>query len=188
MSMAGLSDLCDQLEKAKLNGAVSHLAIVAHGDSPGTVELDHVMTAATTPHFGTDLIRLTRYLTMNAWVTFYSCIAGKDELGTRLLIELSRQWPGRTIVGFEMFGLIGPAGGLNTPGTMTAVETPLLQLAMKPGAQHGNLNPWCPFAKRARDGRIVHLPMLEQNGRTNKRCANPSCPGHTSPAHSCNGW
>src|SRR4051812_34643945 len=131
VSMVGLSDLCDQLEKAKLTGAVSHLAIVAHGDSPGTVELDRVLTAATIPYLAAGLARLKTYLTTNAWLTFYSCGAGKAGLGTRLLVELPSQLPGRTIVGFKLFGLIGPPGSLNTPGAMTAVDTSLLQLAMR---------------------------------------------------------
>ena len=188
MSMTGFPDLADQMEKARLEGGVSHLAIVAHGNSPGLVELDHPMTAASMPHFASSLARLKTFLTADAWMTFYSCIAGKDEPGTRLLIELSRHLPGRTIVGFELFGFIGPPGALNTPGAMTAVETPIAQLAMNPRAQHGNLNPWCPFAKRARNSKIVHYPILEQNGRLGKRCANPGCPGHESPAHSCSGW
>ena len=188
MSMSGLSGLSDQMEKAKLAGAVSHLAVVAHGDAPGLVELDHPMTAGSMPHFAADLAKLKTHLTPDAWVTFYSCIAGKDEPGSRLLIELSRQLAGRTIVGFELFGFIGPPGALNTPGTMTAVETPIAQLAMNPKAQHGNLNPWCPFAKRARNAAIVHYPILEQNGRRGMRCANPGCPGHASPSHSCPGW
>jgi len=188
MQMSGLSDLADQLERAGLRGSVSHLAIVAHGDEPGLVQLNHSLTAGSISYFAADLAKLKTYLAMDAWVTFYSCIAGKEDRGTRLLIELSRQLPGRTIVGFELFGLIGPPGALNTPGTMTAIETSIAQLAVNPKAQHGNLNPWCPFAKRARDGKIVHYPILEQNGRFQKRCANPACPGHSSPAHSCKGW
>lgn len=188
MSMKGLSDLADSMERASLKGAVTHLAMVAHGDAPGLVQLDHPLTVGTMPQFAAALEKLKTLLTRDAWVTFYSCIAGKDEPGSRFLCQLSRQLPGRTIVGFELFGLIGPAGSLNTPGTMIATETSLAQLAMKPSSQHGNLNPWCPFAKRARDGKVVHLPLLEQNARPGKRCANPACPGHASPAHACNGW
>jgi len=188
MQIKGLSDLADQMEGAKLRGAVTHLAIVAHGDDPGTIQLDSALMPGTIPQFMGDLSRLANYLTQTAWVTFYSCIAGKDAKGTRLLTELSRVLRGRTIVGFELFGLIGPAGSLNKPGKMTAVDTPVPQFALDPKAQHGDLNPWCPYAKRARDGKIVHLPMLEQNGRLGKRCANPTCPGHASPAHSCSGW
>jgi hypothetical protein len=186
--MSGLTDLVDSMERSKLQGAVTHLAIVAHGDSPGTVELEHPLTAGSIPYFATAFERLNGFLARDSWVTFYSCIAGKDEPGTRLLAEISRRLPGRTIVGFELFGLIGPPGALNAPGTMTAIETPIAQLATNPRAQHGNLNPWCPFAKRARDGKVVHLPILEQNGRLGKRCANPACPGHVSPYHSCKGW
>jgi hypothetical protein len=32
------------------------------------------------------------------------------------------------------------------------------------------------------------LPMLEQNNRPRKTCANPACPGHEHPRHSCQGW
>lgn len=186
--MSGLTDLLDSMERAKLQAAVTHLAIVAHGDSPGTVEFERPLTSGSIPQFTAEFERLKQFLTRDAWLTFYSCIAGKDEPGSRLLAAVSRRLPGRTIVGFELFGLIGPPGALNTPGTMTAIETPIPQLATNPRAQHGNLNPWCPFAKRARDGIVVHLPLLEQNGRFGKRCANPSCPGHASPSHSCNGW
>jgi hypothetical protein len=176
------------MEGARLKGAVTHLAVVAHGDSPGLVELDHGLTAGSISAFAADLTLLATFLTKDAWLTFYSCIAGKDEPGSRLLTELSRKLPGRTIVGYELFGLIGPMGALNTPGTMTAVETPIAQLAMNPKAQHGNLNPWCAFAKRARDGKIVHYPVLEQNTRPFRRCANPTCPGHSRPEHSCPSW
>src|SRR3954466_1704648 len=98
MSMTGLSDLADSMERASLKGAVTHLAMVAHGDAPGLVELDHPLTAGTMPHFAAALEKLKTFLTRDAWVTFYSCIAGKDEPGSRLLSHLSRQLPGRTIV------------------------------------------------------------------------------------------
>src|SRR3569623_1843221 len=192
IAMSGLSDLADSMARANLmgpvDGTVTHLAIVAHGDAPGNVELDHPLTAGSSSHFTDAFDRIKRFLSRDAWLTFYSCIAGKDEPGSRLLCEISRLLPGRTIVGFELFGLIGPPGALNAPGTMVAIETPIAQLAVNPRAQHGNLNPWCPFAKRARSGKIVHLPILEQNGRPGKRCANPACPGHSSPSHSCEGW
>src|SRR4051794_31572417 len=117
ISMSGLTDLADSMERSKLQGAVTHLAIVAHGDSPGTVELEHPLTAGSIPYFAGVFERLKGFLARDAWVTFYSCIAGKDEPGTRLLTEISRRLPGRTIVGFELFGLIGPPGALNAPGT-----------------------------------------------------------------------
>jgi hypothetical protein len=70
---------------------------------------------------------------------------------------------------------------------MTATEASDAQMAMSCAAQHGRLTPWCPFAKRARDGKIVHYPVLEQSGHQNNTCANPRCPGHEKPQHFCSG-
>ncbi|MES1165976.1 MAG: DUF4347 domain-containing protein [Verrucomicrobiota bacterium] len=188
MQMRGLSDLADSMERAKLRGMVSHLAIVAHGDQPGVVQLDRILMSSNVSSFLADFANLKPYLTGDGMLTFYSCIAGKDQPGSRLLTEVSRILPGCTVVGFEVFGLIGPSGLSNAPGSMIGTDTPLLQLAMKPRSQLGRLDPWCRFAKRARDGKVIHLPVLEQNGRFNKKCANPSCPGHADPGHSCKGW
>jgi hypothetical protein len=183
-----LSDLMKSLDRARLRGMVRRLAIVAHGDHPGVIVLDHRLTPATISHFATELNRLRWYLTPNAMLAFYSCIAGMGEEGSRLLIALSRHLPGRTIVGFELYGLIGPGGLPNAPGNMTATEAAEQQMAMLSSARHGRLSPWCPFAKHARDGQIVHLPILEQDRRPNRTCANPACPGHAMGGQSCTGW
>ena len=188
MQMGGLLDLADSLERARLRGAVNQLAIVAHGDQPGVVQLDRLLMGSNVSSLAADFAKLKPYLTADGMLTFYSCIAGKDELGSRLLIEVSRLLPGCTIVGFEIFGVIGPAGLKNDPGSMKGTGMALEQLAVDPRAQLGRLDPWCKFAKRAKNGKIVHLPVLEQNGRFNKRCANPACPGHSDPSHSCPGW
>jgi len=102
--MSGLTDLIDSMEPAKLQGAVSHLAIVAHGDSPGTVELEHPLTAGSILHFAAAFDRLKTLLTRDSWVTFStkparvsparysysallpsrrSCCMGKHELRSR---------------------------------------------------------------------------------------------------------
>jgi len=188
VQMRGLSDLMESISSAGIRGTVTHLAIVAHGDQPGVVQLDRLLTGANVSNFTSELSALRWHLTRDAMLTFYSCIAGQGERGSRLLVEISRQLPGRTIVGFEVFGLIGPMGLTNMPGHMIGTDTALLQFAMDPRNQLGRLDPWCPFAKRVRDARVVHLPMLEQNNRPRKTCANPACPGHEHPRHSCQGW
>ena len=99
IAMSGLADLVDSMERFKLLGTVTHLAIVAHGDSPGTVGLEHPLTSSSIPHFAAAFERLKGFLASDAWVTFYSCIAGKDEPGSRLLSEISRRLPERTMVG-----------------------------------------------------------------------------------------
>jgi hypothetical protein len=188
IQMEGLSDLMESMSRVGLQGAVTHLAIVAHGDQPGIVQLDRLLTVGTIAGFSADFKGLQGYLTRDAMLTFFSCIAGKDKRGSHLLIEISRQLPGRTIVGFEVFGLIGAPGYTNPPGQMAGTEMSLVEVAMKPGPQLGRLDPWCPFAKRVRDGRILHLPLFEQNRHPRKTCANPACPGHSNPRHSCPGW
>ncbi len=186
---AGLAALATALGAAGLGGRVSHLAIVAHGDAPGQVILDRTMTASVLPGFAAELRGLGTYLTLDGMLSFYACLAGKDAEGTALLTGISRELPGRTIVGFELYGLIGaPGQGLNRPGIMEATTAADPAMAVLPGATVGYLDPWCPFAKRALNGNLVHLPVLEQNVRPNRTCANPACGGHGSPYDACTGW
>jgi len=189
LEMRGLGDLMSSMDGGRLQGIVTHLAIVAHGNEPGVVQLDRTLDSTNTAStFAAELNRLRRYLTRDGMLTFFSCIAGQGEQGSELLVGLAKQLPGRTIVGFELFGLIGPSGIPNAPGNMVATEASNPQVAMDPRSQHGRLSPWCPFAKRARDGKIVHIPILEQNGRPNRTCANPRCGGHDRAGQSCAGW
>jgi len=183
-----LADLIGKLEAQHLRGKVSQLGIVAHGDLAGRIELDRDLTVESLPQFYADLGMLTQYLVPDAWVTFYSCIAGKAKEGSELLTSISKHLRGRTIVGFELYGFIGI--GTNAAGMVKASETQYASVAVDPKqhATQGYLSPWCPYAKRAWDGQIVHLPLLEQNNRAGFACANPSCPGHSSVGHSCPGW
>src|SRR5205085_7171855 len=123
LQMTGLTGLVESMDKAGLRGVVTQLGIVAHGDQPGVVQLDRVLMAATSSGFESEFNRLRWYLTRDAMLTFYSCIAGQGERGSRLLIEISRLLPGRTVVGFEVFGLIGPPGLTNSPGAMIGTDT-----------------------------------------------------------------
>ena len=188
IQMKGLNDLLTSLQSEGLGNRVTHLAIVAHGDAPGQVQLDRPLTAASVEALSAVLTRLGAYLKQDGMLTFYSCIAGKGPEGSDLLVALSNKLRGRTIVGFELYGLIGPSGALNAPGSMMATDASSAEMAMSAKALHGKLSPWCPFAKRARDGKVVHYPVLEQAGRPGNRCASPTCPGHKEPQHSCNGW
>jgi hypothetical protein len=186
--MTGLADLCDSLEHLKLRGAVPRLAIVAHGNEPGVVQLDRKLSLSSLANFAPDFARLKPYLADKAFLEFYACIAGKDEPGSRLLVALSQIFPGCTIVGFELYGLIGPEGSNNAPGEMDAIQNEFSLFGKTPRPQLGRLDPWCRWAKRARYGQIVHLPALEQANRKLMKCANPLCPGHREPTDSCPGW
>lgn len=188
ISMQGLSDLCESLMSKGLQDRVRRLAIVAHGDQSGLVQLDRNLTSSTINTFAAELTRLAGFLTRDAMLIFYSCVAGAGEAGSQLLVSLSSRLPNRTIIGFEMFGLIGTPGLPNAPGRMQASETSLAQLAVQPGGTVGELGPFSRFAKWARNGAVVRFPILEQNNRPGRRCANPQCPGHAAAGHRCHGW
>jgi hypothetical protein len=184
----GLRDLVTTLKDNRLEGKVSQLGIVAHGNVVGQVQLDRALTVETLPQFSAELAMLSEYLKPNAWVTFYSCIAAKAIEGSAFLASLSTYLRGRTIVGFVLYGFIAP--GWNDAGVVKASETMNAKVAMDPSqhATHGFLDPWCRFAKRAKDGRIIHISYLEQGNRPGFTCANPACPGHNDPHQFCDGW
>ncbi|HKU39070.1 MAG TPA: DUF4347 domain-containing protein [Polyangiales bacterium] len=188
IEIKGLADLASSLGKASLGGRVTQLGIVAHGDAPGQVVLERKLTPSSIDTFDTAWTRLGGYLSSDGMLAFYSCIAGRGPEGTALLTAISTKLRGRTIVGFELYGLIGSTGMPNAPGAIVATDSSSAEQAIDRKVQYGRLTPWCPFAKRARNGEIVHYPILEQADRPNKRCANPACPGHKEPGHFCQGW
>lgn len=187
----GLEDICQALDKEGLRGRVGHLAIVSHGDDWGQVKLDPVLTVGTvtSPFYRNAFNELSNYLLPDGMLTFCACVAGKNEPGSRLLVAISNLLRGRTIVGFEVFGVVNIAfggPGNDSPGIVRGTMS--ISGDGLPDAEIGALHPWCRFAKRARNGRVVHMPMLEQRNRSDMTCANPSCPGHRHPSHACPGW
>lgn len=138
---------------------------------------------------------LKQYLTPTAMLTFYSCIAGAGQEGTGLLTAISTRLPGRTIVGFDVYGLMGSAGLPNAPGNMAAQMGGAAGLAMpRQGSLGSNLTPWGYNAKWAHNGRLVRIPMVEQmfkvdrDGGHRNRCANEACLGHATPQQRCQAW
>jgi hypothetical protein len=115
-------------------------------------------------------------------------IAGKDQPGSALLAAISGLLPGRIVVAFEVFGVFNRAGvgDPDPPGSVWA------SVGLNPGGlpdkELSRLNPWHKLAKRARDGIVIHLPILEQSQRKNWTCANPACQGHKFAGDSCPGW
>ena len=181
-----LDELVTHMGERGLVGTVTALGIVAHGDRPGVVVLDRELTATSIPLFASGFDALDRSLTKQAKLAFFSCIAGKDAPGSSLLMALSLRLPGRTIIGFEVYGWV--AVEPNAPGQI------LEDVDGWPGANAPVprpaviMTPWGRFAKWALDGRIIRYPVLEQSGRPNKKCANPACPGHSNALHQCSRW
>jgi hypothetical protein len=181
-SFEHLRDLIATIVREKLR--VAHLGIVAHGDADGQVQLGPDLTPESIAQYSGELADLRCILLPEAYLTFYACIAGRGERGSALLVKLSTELWGRTIVGFELFGYLGPY--LSTPGVVQATA----YSAGKPDPRDklGNLDPWGRWAKRARNGKIIHIPELEQKERPGMRCANPNCGGHAKLGDSCKGW
>ena len=186
IGFATLDDLSAKMGERGLAGTVTQLGIVAHGDSPGVVQLDRELRATSIQQFASGFDALDRMLTRQAKLIFFSCIAGREALGSALLMALSMRLRGRTIIGFEVSGWIA-----NLPSNPGQV---LEYLGGWPGPNPPPPNPavimtpWGRFAKWALDGRIIRYPVLEQSGRPNKKCANPACPGHSNALHQCSRW
>ncbi len=176
----GLADLNRSMQQRGVQGKVTKLGIVAHGNQAGRIVLDRMMTATNLQSFARDLERLRWFLTADAQVCFSSCVAGKASEGSALLSALSRQLPGRTIIGFTLWGETGAPGGTpNDPGDVRERES--LLVPAPPKARR--LSPEHPAAKWARNGVIVRNSPLERDPQYH--CAKPGCPGHRNQRDRC---
>ena len=185
----GLGDICEAMKGAGLQDGVSQLGIIAHGNDAGQVLLDRPLRPETVESFSGEFHELAKYLRTDGILTFYSCIAGFGKMGSALLAAISSLLPERTIVGFEVSGVVSKGDGERPPpGRVWGTTDDPTLFSPVPNKAIGMLNPWNPFAKRARNGRIVHITIGEQNERPNKTCANPACPGHGKPGDLCPGW
>jgi hypothetical protein len=186
LSFSSFADLPAALAAQRIT-SIARLAIVAHGDSPGVVLVGPPLTPTTVPTFAAPLRSLATRLEPTAKVIFFACIAGRGPEGTALLTFLSRQLPGRRLIGFEVWGEYTDTLP-NAPGVITACSAPTPDMHCFPTARHGRLSPWGQFSKWVVDSVVVRYPILEQNGRPGLRCANPVCRGHASPADQCKRW
>ncbi len=179
----GTLSLIEKLESAGLRGRVEKLAIVAHG-RPGAVfmsgrefiDRDHIrreMQAASC----TNLRDLSTYLQPGGMLLFVSCNAGKGPAGSLFLMQLSRELPGRVIVGFSIYGFYEQFK--NDPGNVQESDGN----RPKPGTPR--MSAWGAYAKWAFKGTIVRVPIDEQKNAHGLRCANPHCPGHASERDRC---
>lgn len=186
-SFAGLLDT--MRTRHGLRGNVSRLGIVAHGDQDGQVQLERPLRPGSVSRFEGEWRRLRDYyLEPTAQLVFFSCIAGAGTEGSRLLVEISRRLPGRTIIGFTVSGETSASENLSalsaqTPGQVR--EAPHGRGSGRPG-RAGLLVPHHVAAKWARNGAVVRIPPLER--APGNRCGNPECPGHALPIHFCEGW
>jgi hypothetical protein len=155
-----------------LTGAVTKLALVAHGDLPGIVKLGPDLTPDTTKDFKSIFDKLNKFLAPHGRLIFYSCIAGAGDNGTRLLIDLSGSYfPNRHVIGFEVFGRIAPEGYPNQVGVMEASESPERKFtdSVETGPHNTFLNEYAWQAKWAFQGRIIKKSKFDQGATVKVR-------------------
>ncbi|KIT14897.1 DUF4347 domain-containing protein [Jannaschia aquimarina] len=198
----GFYNLTRQMAERNLERSVTRLGIVAHGDTSGVIQLGRVspdrperdpqeqrrnLTVLTLDSFAKEIGDLQDFLTARAELIFYSCAAGAQAAGDRLLEGISRLLPGRTVVGFTVYAAGASSNDLSGLSPMTpGALFPSMGLRGMRIEGHGTVDPHDVFAKWARDGRIVRRPPVERDAQG--RCANPRCPGHADLTHHCLGW
>lgn len=143
-------------------GQIHRLAIEAHGDVGGRVMVDGSasstwLEAATLPSYHSDLHTIGLYTRRGSVIYFMSCVAGQGQEGTRLLLELSRVWPGRAVVGFSTYGYfhageMGRHGQCLEAGLRDTGET-------NPLIAHNESGPGGAYERNWSD--LLRLPWLE---------------------------
>jgi hypothetical protein len=179
-----LQELVDGLKKRKLEGQVEKLAIVAHGDAPGVVQLKPQLTPESLSSVKAQLSQLSTFLKPNGKLLFESCIAGDGEPGTKLLTDISKLMPNVYVIGFEIPG--GRSPWPEAPGRLYEKTE-----GMATGKQPENpvwLNEYSKFSKWALNGEIIRYDLGDQSLRPQKHCANLTCPGHANAADKCDLW
>jgi hypothetical protein len=172
ITFSTLGDLIGQLESLRPSpmGQVRKLAIVAHGDKNGVVQLERNLTADTAMSFKSEFLALSRFMVDFGRLIFFSCIAGGDDPGTQLLNTLSAQClPGRHVIGFEKFGSIGRYGSENAPGAIFAAQSPPpspLDLIVADSTQGKRLSEYSWYSKWSFNGRIIRRPLGDQSAPT----------------------
>jgi hypothetical protein len=150
---------------------INKLGICAHGDISGVVDISAatVLRASNVDYPGilTQLRAIENFLTRDAMVIFFSCVAGQGVEGTRLLTNLSGVWPHRIIIGFTTFGYIDTSmGARNAPGNIydtgqtldgRVAGTLIHSGRLRPGRMDEN----GPSAKWVRNRRVLRAPLID---------------------------
>jgi hypothetical protein len=100
---------CDPIDR----GEILRLAIMAHGNQGGIVAINgkadpEKLSPDNVDSFHAHLHTIGLFTRTKSTILFASCLAGQGDSGTRLLIALSKVWPGRWVVGFSTLGYRHP--------------------------------------------------------------------------------
>ena len=185
--------------------SVTRLAVLAHGDSAGLIQLDKNLTYGSLSTFAQPLKKLSGLMPYGKLI-FFSCLSGLGWQGDRLLCAISTHLRNVQVIGFTVKGW-GPGtvgGAALRAGDFAATPAGSIYDAghlgqTDPSAYKGKpfLNEYSPNAKVAVNGWIVRAPRREilnrQLGKdANKKALNPSklcgsvsCKGHKKIGHVC---
>lgn len=152
---------------------INKLGICAHGDVGGLVQISTAtdLTASNVdyPAILTLLTDLGTYLTHDAQVIFFSCIAGQGAGGTALLNRLSTLWQGKVVIGFTTFGYIDLSfNASNAPGNIydTGQVTQLAadftgQMVAAGRTTIPRMSESNATAKWSRNGSLIRTPAID---------------------------
>ncbi len=142
-------------------GTARRIAIHAHGDAPGRVQMEAELSPQTAeaPPFRSALGEVGSFLREEGCLIFFSCISGRGQQGSNLLTAISNVVKDRYIIGFSVFlmpirhiagdvVLLEEGGGsMHVPSRWVAEnrDSPRIHKGSK-------------FAKWALNGRIVRKP------------------------------
>ena len=162
------------------------LAFVVHGDVGGVVQIYNneknipkdiptseiekyynFMSPYTIFYFLEEIAKLNQYITKDAQVIFYSCMAGNGSEGSYLLEKISAKIPGKTVIAFTTLGESGvsysgalklkPAGIVYETGETRSYDHTKIYPVRKIDSK---------YSKHARDGKVItpaKLPPIEKN-------------------------
>ena len=163
VKIRNFKDLISHLERARLVGNVSKLAIVAHGDSAGLVQMDRNVSPDNVELFADDFGKLATFLTKNGKLMFMACQAGLANEGTHLLKKISSYLnPDQVVVGFSINGFWVGESSPGLAGNIFEAPKSMRGMPLKEYKGSKRMTEDSVFAKWAQDGRIIRLPLQEE--------------------------
>ncbi|MEP6495249.1 MAG: hypothetical protein ABJF01_21360 [bacterium] len=182
----GLDELIASLKAKRLERKVDTLAIVAHGDAGGLVQLDRDLTPLSIGSFISAFTDLNAYFEEGGGkLIFISCIAAIGADGDALLTGVSKLVPNTHVVGFTINGAMAQEGLPTAPGQVLDGDNFMRGMSAKLMKGRPVLTEYSVFSKWARNGYITKIPYQEQVKRLGFRCAWSTCPGHAKPTDRC---
>jgi Domain of unknown function (DUF4347) len=166
----GLSDLVEKLRQKNIANGVDVLAIVAHGDLGGQVQLTPPLTNANVDAARAELVQLRSFIKPGGRLMFLACMAAVGPVGDAFLRKVSQIMTSCEVVGFIVANeVFAPLAG-----------------NLKVFSQNSFRNDeWSEETKWALNGSIIKPPNMEvlkfqmKDPSKKNHCGSDKCPGHS---------